>query len=89
MAGFRCLLFRPAPSPPATRIRGNEFDYVLSGSIFVEPDSEKPFTLMAGQATFLPRGQIHKVSNASAVEPAEVLTVLIHEIGKPLAVPVL
>jgi quercetin dioxygenase-like cupin family protein len=78
----------PGAVAPRHTHPGYEFNYVLAGSIFVEPDGEKPFTLTAGQATFLPRGHIHKVRNASATEPARVLTVLIHEIGKPLAVPV-
>ncbi len=66
---------------------GYEFNYVLAGSIVVEPDGDKPVTLTAGQATFLPLGHIHQVRNASATEPAKVLTVLIHQIGQPLAVP--
>ena len=66
---------------------GYEFNYVLAGSILIEPEGEKPFTLTPGQATFLPRGHIHRVSNSSTVEPAKILTFLIHEIGKPLAVP--
>jgi quercetin dioxygenase-like cupin family protein len=67
---------------------GYEFNYVLAGSIIVEPDGEKPVTLTPGQATFLPLGHIHQVRNASATEPAKVLTVLIHQMGQPLAVPV-
>jgi quercetin dioxygenase-like cupin family protein len=66
---------------------GYEFNYVLAGSIVVEPDGEKPVTLTTGQATFLPLGHIHQVRNGSATEPAKVLTVLIHQIGQPLAVP--
>lgn len=67
---------------------GYEFNYVLAGSIVVQPDGEKPITLTAGQATFLPLGHIHQVRNASATDPAKVLTVLIHQMGQPLAVPV-
>jgi len=91
LEGFDGVVYVADVPPGAVAPRhthpGYEFNYVLAGSLVFEPDGERPFTLTAGQATFLPRGHVHKVSNASATEPAKVLTVLIHEIGKPLAVP--
>jgi quercetin dioxygenase-like cupin family protein len=78
----------PGAVAPRHTHPGYEFNYVLAGSIVVQPDGEKAVTLSAGQATFLPRGHVHQVRNASTTEPARVLTVLIHEVGKPLAVPV-
>lgn len=66
---------------------GYEFNYVLKGALTFEPDGEAPFTLKPGQAAFNPRDHVHKVSNASATEPAQLVVVLIHEKGKPLAIP--
>ena len=90
--GFDGIVYVADVAPGAVAPRhthpGYEFNYVLAGSIVVQPDGESPVTLSAGQATFLPRGHVHQVRNASSTEPARVLTVLIHEIGKPLAVPV-
>jgi quercetin dioxygenase-like cupin family protein len=90
--GFDGIVYVADVAPGAVAPRhthpGYEFNYVLAGSIVVEPDGGEPVTLIAGQATFLPRGHIHQVRNASATEPAKVLTVLIHQMGQPLAVPV-
>jgi quercetin dioxygenase-like cupin family protein len=89
--GFDGIVYVADVAPGAVAPRhthpGYEFNYVLAGSIIVQPDGEKPVTLTAGQATFLPRGHVHQVRNASSTEAAKVLTVLIHEVGKPLAVP--
>ena len=66
---------------------GYEFNYVLSGSILIEPDDEKPITLLAGQATMLSRGHSHEVRNASTTEPAKFLVFVVKDIGTPILVP--
>jgi len=76
----------PGAAAPRHSHPGYEFNYVLKGALTFEIDGEAPKTISAGQATFTPRGHIHKVSNASSTEPAQIVVVLIHEEGQPLAV---
>ena len=76
----------PGAAAPRHFHPGYEFNYVLKGALTFEIDGEAPKTISAGQATFTPRGHIHKVSNASSTEPAQIVVVLIHEEGQPLAV---
>jgi quercetin dioxygenase-like cupin family protein len=76
----------PGAAAPRHSHPGYEFNYVLKGALTFEIDSEKPKTISAGQATFTPRGSVHKVTNASTSEPAQLVVVLIHEQGQPLAV---
>jgi quercetin dioxygenase-like cupin family protein len=76
----------PGAAAPRHSHPGYEFNYVLKGALTFENDGEKPKTISAGQATFTPRGHIHKVTNASSSEPAQLVVVLIHEEGQPLAV---
>ena len=76
----------PGAAAPRHSHPGYEFNYVLKGALTFEIDGEKPKTISAGQATFTPRGHIHKVTNASSSEPAQIVVVLIHEEGQPLAV---
>lgn len=66
---------------------GYEFNYILKGAVTFQPDGEKPFTLKAGQGMYNKRDHIHKVWNASATEPAQLVAVLIKDQGKPLAIP--
>ena len=76
----------PGAAAPRHSHPGYEFNYVLKGALTFEIDGEQPKTISAGQATFTPRGRIHKVTNASSSEPAQIVVVLIHEEGQPLAV---
>lgn len=76
----------PGAAAPRHSHPGYEFNYVLKGALTFEIDGEQPKTISAGQATFTPRGHIHKVTNASSSEPAQIVVVLIHEEGQPLAV---
>ena len=76
----------PGAAAPRHSHPGYEFNYVLKGALIFEIDGEQPKTISAGQATFTPRGRIHKVTNASSSEPAQIVVVLIHEEGQPLAV---
>ncbi|KJC36346.1 hypothetical protein UB31_36765 [Bradyrhizobium sp. LTSP849] len=75
----------PGAAAPRHSHPGYEFNYVLKGALTFEIDGEQPKTISAGQATFTPRGHIHKVTNASSTEPAQIVVVLIHEEGQPLA----
>ena len=67
---------------------GDEFVYVLEGSLIVTPDGKKPVTVKKGEIAHLaPADGIHAAKNGSESQPAKVLVVLVVEKGKPLAEP--
>lgn len=67
---------------------GDEFVYVLEGSLVVTPDGKEPITLKQGEiAQFAPAIGIHAARNGSASQPAKVLVIMVVEKGKPLAEP--
>jgi quercetin dioxygenase-like cupin family protein len=65
---------------------GDEFVYILEGSLIVTPDGKPPVTLQKGDAAHLaPADGIHAAKNGSTSEPAKALIVLVVEKGKPLS----
>ena len=76
----------PGLGAPRHSQSGDEFNYVVKGAVIIQVDGQKPITLKAGQGIFNAHGNIHTVKNASATEPAQIVAVLIHEPGKPLAI---
>jgi len=65
---------------------GDEFVYILEGSLIVTPDGKPPVTLHKGDAAHLaPADGIHAAKNGSTSEPAKALIVLVVEKGKPLS----
>jgi quercetin dioxygenase-like cupin family protein len=65
---------------------GDEFVYILDGSLIVTPDGKTPVTLQKGDAAHLaPADGIHAAKNGSTSEPAKALIVLVVEKGKPLS----
>ena len=67
---------------------GDEFVYVLEGSLVVTPDGKEPMTLKQGQiAQIAPAIGIHAAKNGSTTEAAKVLVIMVVEKGKPLAEP--
>lgn len=66
---------------------GNEFVYIIEGSLVVSPDGKDPVTLKAGEAAHLAPDITHAARNGSDKESAKVLVVLTVEKGKPLAEP--
>jgi quercetin dioxygenase-like cupin family protein len=67
---------------------GDEFVFILEGSLTVTPDGKEPVTLRQGDTAHLaPADGIHAAKNGSTTEPAKVLVVLVVEKGKPLAEP--
>lgn len=64
---------------------GDEFAYVLSGTMILELEGEAPLTLKTGDSVRLPKGKPHSARNGSTTEPVEVLVFLVSEVGKPLA----
>jgi quercetin dioxygenase-like cupin family protein len=67
---------------------GDEFVYVLEGSLIVTPDGKESVTVKKGEIAHLaPADGIHAAKNGSESQPAKVLVVLVVEKGKPLAEP--
>jgi len=64
---------------------GDEFVYVLEGSLIIEPEGKEPVTLDAGEIVHLVQGVVHNARNASDSAPAKALVFLVTEKGKPLA----
>jgi quercetin dioxygenase-like cupin family protein len=67
---------------------GDEFVYILEGSLIVTRDGKEPVTLKQGETAHLaPADGVHFAKNGSASEPAKVLIVLVVDKGKPLSEP--
>jgi quercetin dioxygenase-like cupin family protein len=67
---------------------GDEFVYILEGTLLVQPDGKEPITLKQGETAHLaPSDGIHAARNGSKSEPAKVLVFLVVEKGKPLSEP--
>lgn len=92
VAGKETVIYIADVMPGAEGARhthyGDEFVYILDGSLTVTPDGKEPVTLKQGEVAHLaPADGIHAAKNGSTSEPAKVLVVLIVEKGKPLAEP--
>ena len=77
-----------APGGEGTRHThyGDEYVYILEGTLTIKPDGKDPITLRKGQAAHIaPEDGIHAAMNGSKSEPAKVLVILVVEKGKPLA----
>ncbi len=66
---------------------GEEFGYVLEGTITLEVQGKPAVTKKAGEGFIIPAGTVHNAKNASAAG-AKVLATYIVEKGKPVATPV-
>ena len=64
---------------------GDEFVYMLEGTLIIEPEGKEPITVKVGGTAHLPEGLVHRARNASDSEPAKALVFLISQKGKPLA----
>lgn len=92
VAGKETIIYIADVAPGAAGARhthyGDEFVYILQGSLKITPDGKEPVTLKQGETAHLaPADGIHAAKNGSASEPAKVLVVLVVEKGKPLAEP--
>jgi quercetin dioxygenase-like cupin family protein len=65
---------------------GDEFAYVLEGTIVLEREGMEPMTLGPGDVVHLSQGLAHAAKTGSG-EPAKVLVFQVTEKGKPLAEP--
>src|SRR5262245_19378037 len=67
---------------------GDEYVYVLEGTLIVTPDGQPPITLKKGDVAHIaPKDGVHAAKNGSKSEPARALVFLVAEKGKPLAEP--
>ena len=67
---------------------GDEFIYVLEGSLILERDGQAPVTLQAGEGASTAAKVPHNGKNTSATAPAKVAVVYVVEKGQPLTTPV-
>jgi quercetin dioxygenase-like cupin family protein len=79
--------FAPGAVAPRHFHPGQEFIYVLEGSLVLERDGMAAQTLKAGETTTQPPHHMHQAKNPSATEPARVLVFMMLGKSEPLAIP--
>jgi quercetin dioxygenase-like cupin family protein len=79
--------FAPGAAAPRHSHPGQEFVYVVEGSLILEPDGMAAQTLETGGTATQPAGHVHAARNASASAPTKVLVFILAEKGKPLVTP--
>jgi quercetin dioxygenase-like cupin family protein len=67
---------------------GNQFGYVLDGSMIMDIEGKPPVTYKPGEAYYLLPKQVHSAKNVSGTAPVKVLAFAIAEKGQPFNVPV-
>jgi quercetin dioxygenase-like cupin family protein len=67
---------------------GDEFGYVVEGTLTIEPEEAEAFTVKEGESFHQLANKPHNGRNGSDSEPAKVLVFLIIPKGEPLAKPV-
>jgi quercetin dioxygenase-like cupin family protein len=67
---------------------GDEFVYVLEGSLVLEVEGKPPATLKAGDTFHIPPKVVHRGNNASTTAPYKVLVFGLFEKGQPDTTPV-
>lgn len=65
---------------------GDDFGYVIAGTIVLQVDGNPPLTVKAGETFFTARGRVH---NARSIGPAaaRVVDTYIIDEGKPVVIP--
>jgi quercetin dioxygenase-like cupin family protein len=79
--------FQPGASSGRHFHPGEEFGYVLEGTLELTIDGKPPMRLKAGDSIFMPAGAIHDAKNVGT-GPLRVVSTYVLEKGKPLATPV-
>lgn len=79
--------FNPGASSGRHFHPGEEFGYVLEGTLELTADGKPPQRLKAGDVIFMPAGTIHDAKNVGT-GPLKVLSTYVLETGKPLATAV-
>ncbi|MBV9190041.1 MAG: cupin domain-containing protein [Betaproteobacteria bacterium] len=65
---------------------GEEFGYVVEGTLELDITGQPPRTVKAGESFFVPAGVVHDGKNIGS-GPAKVLATYVVEKGKPVASP--
>jgi quercetin dioxygenase-like cupin family protein len=65
---------------------GEEFSYIIEGTLELQVAGQPPRTLKAGDSFFVPAGIVHDGKNVGS-GPAKVLATYVVEKGKPVATP--
>ena len=65
---------------------GEDFGYLLEGTIVLMVDGYPPVTVKAGETFFTPRGHVHSARNIGKVTARAVDTYVIDK-GKPVVIP--
>ena len=65
---------------------GEDFGYLLEGTIVLQIDGYPPQTVKAGETFFTPRGRIHNARNIGTT-PARAVDTYVIDKGKPVVIP--
>jgi quercetin dioxygenase-like cupin family protein len=65
---------------------GEDFGYVIEGTIVLQIDGYPPQTVKAGETFFTPRGHIHNARNIGKTTARAIDTYIIDK-GKPVVIP--
>jgi quercetin dioxygenase-like cupin family protein len=65
---------------------GEDFGYVIEGTIVLAVDGYPPVTVKAGETFFTPRGHVHNARNIGKTTARAVDTYIIDK-GKPVVIP--
>jgi quercetin dioxygenase-like cupin family protein len=65
---------------------GDDFGYVIEGTIVLQVDGKPPLTVKAGETFFTARGQIHNARNIGKTTARAVDTYIVDK-GKPVVIP--
>ena len=87
LPGHQGVLYKaeigPGASIPKHTHPGDEFVYVVQGSLIVEPEGHEPVTLKEGESFRMPMGHVHQARNAGSV-PAVLIAFTASAKGAPL-----
>jgi quercetin dioxygenase-like cupin family protein len=73
----------PESATPKHSHPGQEYVYVISGAVVLEPDGAAPVTVTAGKAHVSPANQVHVARNPSKTEAAKVVVIGFVPTGHP------
>jgi len=85
--GVEMLIEIPAGKSSARHSHpGDDFGYVLQGTIVLQVDGNPPLTVTAGETFFTARGRVHNARNIGTVTARVVDTYIIDK-GQPVVIP--
>jgi len=79
--------FQPGAESGRHMHPGEEFGYILEGTIELTEDGKAPRRLKAGDYFFVPSNTVHNAKNVGTAT-LRVLSTYVLETGKPMAIPV-